>query len=152
MKLIAVSGYFDPLHIGHLEYLERAKSLGDRLYVIVNNDHQATLKKGKSFMKEGERLRVVRALQCVDAAVLAVDKDRTVCETLRSVRPDVFANGGDQTNTSIPETGVCEALGIELVDGLGEKIQSSRWLLNKASEVSEVSEVSEASEASEASK
>ena len=133
MKLIAVSGYFDPLHIGHLEYLERAKSLGDRLYVIVNNDHQATLKKGKAFMKEGERLRVVRALQCVDAAVLAVDKDRTVCETLRSVRPDVFANGGDQTNTSIPETGVCEALGIELVDGLGEKIQSSRWLLDKAS-------------------
>ena len=90
-------------------------------------------------MKEGERLRVVRALQCVDAAVLAVDKDRTVCETLRSVRPDVFANGGDQTNTSIPETSVCEALGIELVDGLGEKIQSSRWLLNKASEAPETS-------------
>jgi cytidyltransferase-like protein len=128
MRVVCVSGYFDPLHVGHLEYLEKAKQLGDILYVIVNNDLQAALKKGKSFMPEQERLRIVRSLACVDAAILACDRDRTVCETLRIVRPDAFANGGDQTNASIPEAPVCHELGIELIDGLGDKIQSSSWL------------------------
>lgn len=128
MRIVCVSGFFDPFHVGHLEYFERAKQCGDQLYVIVNNDHQAALKKGKSFMPEHERLRVVRSLKCVDAAILACDSDRTVCETLKLVRPHVFANGGDQTNLSIPEAPICAELGIELVDGLGEKIQSSSWL------------------------
>lgn len=129
MKIVCVSGYFDPIHVGHIEYMERAKALGDQLYVIVNNDDQAALKKGKSFMPASERLKVVRSLKCVDAAMIAVDKDRTVCETLRFLRPDIFANGGDQSNQSIPESPVCEELGIELVDGLGDKIQSSSWLI-----------------------
>lgn len=132
MKIVCVSGYFDPIHVGHIEYMERAKQLGDQLYVIVNNDDQARLKKGKPFMPASERLKVVRSLACVDAAVIAMDQDRTVCETLRYLRPDVFANGGDQTNASIPEAPICEELGIELVDGLGEKIQSSSWLLAKS--------------------
>ena len=134
MKIVCVSGYFDPFHVGHLEYFETAKKLGDHLLVVVNNDLQAQLKKGKSFMPEEQRLRVIRALKIVDQAILACDKDRTVCETLRYVRPDIFANGGDQTNDSIPEASICKELNIELVDGLGNKIQSSSWLLQKVKE------------------
>lgn len=131
MKIVCVSGYFDPFHVGHLEYFENAKKLGDHLLVVVNNDEQARLKKGKSFMPEDQRLRIVRAIKVVDQAVLACDKNRTVCETLRYLRPDIFANGGDQTNHSIPEAPVCSELGIELVDGLGDKVQSSSWLIKK---------------------
>lgn len=132
MKVVCVSGYFDCFHQGHLEYLEKAKALGDKLYVIVNNDEQAALKKGRAFMPASERVKIIRSIYCVDAAIIAVDKDRTVCETLRIVHPDVFANGGDQNNDSIPEKAICEELGIQLVDGLGDKIQSSSWLLAKA--------------------
>lgn len=130
MTIVCVSGYFDPFHVGHLELLQNAKKLGDTLYVIVNNDAQATLKKGKSFMKEGERLKIIRALSIVDCAVLSCDTDRTVCKTLEALRPDVFANGGDQNNEGIPEKKICDQLNIKLIDGLGDKIQSSRWLLN----------------------
>lgn len=132
MKVVCVSGYFDVFHQGHLEYLERAKQLGDKLYVIVNNDEQAALKKGRAFMPAAERVKIIRSIYCVDAAIIAVDKDRTVCETLRIVHPNIFANGGDQNNDTIPERSVCEELGIELVDGLGNKVQSSSWLLAKA--------------------
>ena len=131
MKIVAVSGYFDPFHVGHLEYLEKSKTLGDYLFVIVNNDYQAKLKKKKSFMPEGERLKIIRSLSCVDGAILATDKDRTVRETLTVVRPDIFTNGGDQNNSTIPEIEVCQELGIELIDGLGDKIQSSSWLIKK---------------------
>lgn len=120
--------YADPLHSGHIECLEKARALGDRLVVIVNNDHQAALKKGRPFMKEVERMRVLGALRVVDEVVLSIDQDRTVCETLRRVHPDVFANGGDVSNEKCPEAVVCSELGIEMVDGLGDKIQSSSWL------------------------
>ena len=82
-------------------------------------------------MPENERLKIIRSLKVVDMAVLSIDEDRTVCKTLESVRPDIFTNAGDQTNDKIPEKPVCERLGIILVDGLGEKIQSSSWLLAK---------------------
>lgn len=129
-KTIVVSGYFDPLHKGHIEYLTKAKSLGDRLLVIVNSDHQARLKKGKSFMEEDERVIIVSSLKCVDEVVLSIDTDRTVCKTIASLDPVpyAFCNGGDQNNNSIPETSVCNEKGINLIDGLGEKIQSSSWL------------------------
>ena len=130
MKVIAVSGYFDPFHIGHLEYLEKSKKLGDYLFVIVNSDHQAKLKKGKSFMPAIERLKIIRSLKCVDSAIIAIDKDRTVCQTLRHICPDIFTNGGDQNNNTIPEIEVCNELNIDLVDGLGYKIQSSSWLFS----------------------
>ena len=132
MKIVCVSGYFDPFHVGHLDYLENAKRLGDHLLVVVNNDEQAKQKKGKSFMPEEQRLRIVRALKIVDQAILSCDKNRTVCDTLRCVRPDIFANGGDQTNDSIPEAAICKELGIQLVDGLGDKVQSSSWLIQNA--------------------
>lgn len=130
-KTICASGYCDCLHVGHLEYFQRAKALvGEegRLVVIINNDHQAVLKKGKYFMPCSERVEIVRALRCVDEVVESIDMDRTVCKTLEKVRPDIFCNGGDQNNNTIPETEVCQRLGIELVDGLGDKIQSSSWL------------------------
>ena len=132
-KIVCASGYFSPFHIGHLEYLEKSKLLGTKLVVIVNSDKQSFIKKGSSFMNETERLRIIRSLKCVDFAILSVDDDRTVCKTLRSVVPDIFTNGGDQTNDLIPEGDVCKELGIQLVDSLGDKIQSSSWLISKAS-------------------
>ena len=131
-KIVCVSGYFNPLHYGHIEYFEKSKELGDKLIVIVNNDKQSILKKGKSFMPENERLKIIRSLRIVDMAVLSIDEDRTVCKTLESVRPDIFTNGGDQSNDIIPEKDICEKLGIKLVDGMGNKIQSSSWLLEMA--------------------
>ena len=133
-KTIVVSGYFDPLHVGHLEYLQNAKKLGTKLIVIVNNDIQATLKKGKPFMPSRERCTIMEALECVDQVVESIDEDRTVRETLASIDPvpHMFCNGGDQFNTSIPESKICGELGIELVDGLGDKIQSSSWLISKS--------------------
>jgi len=129
--IVVASGYFDPLHIGHIEYLKESKKLGDKLIVIVNNDYQTKLKKGKSFMPCSERVKVVRELECVDIAIESIDKDRTVCETLKILHPDIFTNGGDQNNDSIPEKSICLENNITLVDGLGDKIQSSSWLLKK---------------------
>ena len=137
-KVVIVSGYFNPIHKGHLEYFNNAKEAGDLLFVIVNNDLQRHLKGSKEFQKEQERLFIVKNIKAVDNAVLAIDTDRTVIATLRMLHETfgeeyqlAFANGGDQNNDSIPETGICETLGIELIDGLGDKIQSSSWLLAK---------------------
>ena len=137
-KIIIVSGYFNPIHKGHLEYFINAKSKGDLLFVIVNSDHQRTLKGSKEFQKEEERLFIVKHIKEVDQAFLSIDQDRTVCRTLEMLHTQfsssyqlAFANGGDQNNNSIPEVPVCLSLGIELIDGLGEKIQSSSWLLGK---------------------
>jgi cytidyltransferase-like protein len=132
---VCISGYFDPLHVGHLEYIRLAKTLagpGGILIVIVNNDHQATLKKGKPFMKDHERVQIIAALKDVDEIFLSIDTDRTVCRSLARVHSrwsvDVFANGGDQSNENIPENETCHEHGIMLIDNLGEKIQSSSWL------------------------
>ena len=124
MKVV-VSGYFDPLHVGHIEYLELAKELGTRLVVIVNNDYQCELKKGKSFMKEEDRLKIVKSLSIVDEAFLSIDRDRTVCNSLAAINPDIFANGGDRHVKEIPESVICKELGIKMIDGLGNKIRSS---------------------------
>lgn len=130
-SIVVASGYFDPMHYGHVEYLQKSKDIGDKLIVIVNSDKQASMKKGQAFMPAAERVRLVRALECVDAAVIAVDDDRTVCKTLSLLHPHIFTNGGDQTNQSIPEAKVCTELGIQMCDGLGGKVQSSSWLLAK---------------------
>ena len=129
-RIVCVSGYFNPLHVGHLEYFTKSKKLGDKLVVIVNNDNQALLKKGSCFMNETERLQIVRSLKIVDMAVISIDEDRTVCKTLQCIRPDIFTNGGDQLNSKIPEKSICEKLNIQLIDGMGEKIQSSTFLLS----------------------
>ena len=125
---IAVSGYFDPIHIGHLEYLKMAKALGDFLVVIVNNNQQCILKKGKFFMDEKDRLEIVKAIKYVDEVFLSVDDDRTVCKSLELIRPNIFANGGDRSTDEVPETSIRKKYKIEMVDGLGEKIRSSSSL------------------------
>ena len=130
-SIVCVSGYFDPIHIGHLEYFKKSKLIGDELMVIVNNDEQAKLKKGKPFMPVNERIEIIKELKCVDYVVKSIDKDRTVCKTLETLnpKPDYFCNGGDQNNNTIPETEICNKVGIELRDGFGDKIQSSSWLI-----------------------
>lgn len=128
--IVAASGYFNPIHIGHIEYLEKSKALGDRLIVIVNSDEQAYRKHGHCFMKQEERLAIVKALRCVDNAFIAIDSDQSVCSSLAAIRPDIFAKGGDRHIGEIPESSICEKLNIKIVDGLGEKVQSSSKLIN----------------------
>ncbi len=135
-KAIIVSGYFNPLHKGHLDLFKKAKAQADKLWVIVNSDFQRELKGSTEFMSDTERLEIVKAIKWVDYSLISSDRDRTQCYTLQqfhdmfSDKYDLaFANGGDQTNDTIPEKEVCERLGIELLDGLGDKIQSSSWLL-----------------------
>ncbi len=125
---VAVSGYFDPIHVGHLDYLKLAKQLGDRLIVIVNNNHQCTLKKGKPFMDELDRVRILESLSIVDEVFLSIDSDRSVCKSLEEIKPDIFANGGDRATSEVPESLVCKKNNIEMVDGLGDKIRSSSSL------------------------
>ena len=138
-RAIIVSGYFNPVHKGHLELFNKAKAQGDELWVIVNSDLQRELKGSKEFMNEDERLLIVSSLKMVNFAMVSIDEDRTVSETLRALHVKAiakdpkyqiaFANGGDQNNDSIPEVPVCKEKGIELLEGLGDKIQSSSWLL-----------------------
>ena len=126
--VIAVSGYFDPLHVGHIELFQLAKDLGDKLIVIINNNHQAEIKKGEFFMNENDRMEIVAALKCVDEVFLSIDTDDSVCKSLEAIKPDIFANGGDRSLEEIPETAVMKKYNIKMVDGLGDKIRSSRDL------------------------
>ena len=135
---VIVSGYFNPIHKGHLDYFNQAKALADELIVIVNNDFQRELKGSQKFQLEEERVIIVSNIKAVDRVYLSVDKDRTVCQTITKIAEELgathdlaFANGGDQNNQSIPEVPVCQKLGVTLIDGLGDKIQSSSWLLKK---------------------
>ena len=132
--IVCVSGYFDPLHIGHVAYFKEARKLGTKLMVIVNNDEQAILKKKRPFMSVDERIQIIKELRCVDIVIKSIDTDRTVCRTLDTVKPkpDFFCNGGDQNNYTIPEKEICMRNGIELRDGLGDKIQSSSWLIRNS--------------------
>lgn len=137
-KAIIVSGYFNPIHKGHLDYFNQAKALADELIVIVNNDFQRELKGSQKFQLEDERVIIVSNIKAVDRVYLSVDQDRTVCQTITKIAQELgathdlaFANGGDQNNQSIPEVPVCQKLGVTLIDGLGDKIQSSSWLLKK---------------------
>ena len=125
MKRVAVSGYFDPIHIGHLEYLKLAKKLGEKLVVIINNNHQCVLKKGKPFMDEADRVEIVKNLKMVDEVFLSIDNDKTVCASLEVLKPDIFANGGDRSTKEVPESSVCKKYNIKMIDGLGDKIRSS---------------------------
>lgn len=136
-KAVIVSGYFNPLHKGHVEYFHSAKSIGDKLIVIVNNDFQRKLKGSAEFMDEKERLLIIQELRVTDFSFLSIDKDRTVSLTIEKIFIQLgneyelfFANGGDQNNNSVPEQIICNKLEIKMIDGLGNKIQSSSWLLN----------------------
>ncbi|RME57689.1 hypothetical protein D6779_08220 [Candidatus Parcubacteria bacterium] len=133
--VVAVSGGFDPLHVGHVRLFREAKKLGDKLVVILNNDNWLRKKKGIVFMPEQERKEVLEALAAVDEVVITKHPenpaDMSVCDALRELRPDIFANGGDRTKDNIPEIPVCEEIGCKMVFGVGKggKLQSSSWLL-----------------------
>lgn len=133
--IVIFSLYADPLHSGHLYCIKEAKKIG-QTYIIINNDKQAALKKGRSFMSERERLEIVRSIREVDFAMLSCDEDRTVCKSIRQLagvsEEMYFINGGDAFNNNIPEAEVCKELGIKLVDGIGKKIQSSSVLIKNA--------------------
>ncbi len=122
---VIVSGYFSPIHVGHLDMIDAAAELGDEVIVIVNNNAQQVIKKGKVIIDETDRLRIVEALRAVDHAMIAVDEDRTVCASLEAVaqkfsdRTLIFANGGDRKPEFVPEASVCEQYGIELRFGVG---------------------------------
>lgn len=137
-KVIIVSGYFNPIHKGHVEYFKHAKALADKLFVIVNNDYQRQIKGSKEFQDENERMFIVSNLRFVSKTFLSIDKDKTVIKTIEYIAKEFgekfdlyFANGGDQNNETIPERVICEKMKIKLIDGLGDKIQSSSWLLDK---------------------
>ncbi len=124
--IVIVSGYFSPLHCGHLDYLEEAAAAGDRLVVIVNNNDQQILKKGKIILDQEDRLRIIKALTVVDEAMVSVDKDRSVARTLALIAESnlnsklIFGNGGDRNSLeSIPEVDVCHRYGIETVFNFG---------------------------------
>ena len=141
-KIVAVSGYFDPLHIGHIRYIRDAKKLGDKLVVILSRDDQCIAKKGYVFMPYEERKEILLALKWVDEVVMNIDDDLTVTRTLEKLKPDIFAKGGDRTPETMPksEIEVCKRLGINLVFGVGgEKIQSSSWLVQKIKNLNNIS-------------
>jgi cytidyltransferase-like protein len=136
---VAVSGYFNPLHVGHLEMIQKAKKLGDRLVVIINNDHQVKLKGSVPFMSEQDRIKIVKALRDVDDVFLSIDKYQLpngavpVIKSLAKVKPDIFANGGDRKSLNdVPEYDICQKLNIKMVDGLGKKIRASSVLIAQA--------------------
>jgi cytidyltransferase-like protein len=134
-KAVIVSGYFNPLHKGHIEYFKLAKKYGDLLFVIVNNDLQRKKKGSKEFMLEDERITIISSLKVVDEAFLSIDSESDVSKTIKYIFDNnknldfYFANGGDQNNETIPERKICSELNIKLIDNLGDKIQSSSWLL-----------------------
>ncbi len=134
--IVAVSGGFDPLHIGHVRLFQEAKKLGNRLVVILNNDNWLAAKKGYVFMPENERKEILEALACVDRVLITSHpqnpKDMSVCNELLKLRPDVFANGGDRHKDNIPEAAICRSIGCQMVFNVGKdgKIQSSSWLVN----------------------
>ena len=134
MKKVAISGYFDPIHVGHLEYIELSKKMGDYLIVIVNNNHQCKLKKGKPFMDEKDRMKIVSAIEWVDEVFLSIDTDKTVCKSLQKIKPDIFTNGGDRHNENVPEyekfKDNSNVIFRWAVGGLNKK-NSSSWILSE---------------------
>lgn len=136
--IVAVSGGFDPIHIGHVRMMRNAKKLGDKLVVILNNDNWLKKKKGYFFMPQEERKEIIKALGCVDEVFITRHPknptDMSVCNALEKIKPDIFCNGGDRKNENdIPEASVCNKLGCKMIFNIGRggKIQSSSWLLEK---------------------
>jgi D-beta-D-heptose 7-phosphate kinase/D-beta-D-heptose 1-phosphate adenosyltransferase len=138
-KIVAVSGGFDPLHIGHIRYMQEAKKLGDKLIVILNNDNWFKVKGKPIFMTHHERKEIIEALECVDEVIVSGHKKNTkdisICQELIKIKPHIFANGGDRFANNIPEFKLCNDLGIEMVFNVGKggKIRSSSELLKEYS-------------------
>ena len=135
--VVAVSGGFDPIHIGHVRMFQEAKKLGTELVVILNNDNWLRKKKGYFFMNQKEREEVLEHIKGVDRVVITSHPqnptDMSVCVALMKVRPNIFANGGDRFADNIPEVAICNKLECKMKFnvGRGGKVQSSSWLLDK---------------------
>ena len=141
MTLGITSMYANPIHPGHIECLELSKNYCDVLWVIVNNDKQAKLKRGKeSFQNENYRKTIIKSIRCVDNAYIAEDEDSSVCKTLKGLFHlaklhfpycnVIFTKGGDRFADNIPEKKVCDNLCIKIIDGLGEKIYNSSEMIS----------------------
>ncbi len=146
MRVVVISGFFNPIHCGHIDYIRSAASLGDKLIVIVNNDEQVRLKGTVPFMNEEDRLKIVSNIKGVDSAVISVDKDGTVCESVRVeyykhhndyfFTSMVFANGGDRKEGGIPEDVLKDEIGIGMIYNVGgEKTESSSNLISRAKDI-----------------
>lgn len=131
---VAVSGFFDPIHKGHLRLFQKARSLGDELVVIINNDGQTIAKKGYFFMPAEERAEIILEFECVSDVIISIDTDQTVCETLKLINPDIFANGGDRVEGNVPEDAVCKELGIKSIYNVVGILGSSSDIVNRAYE------------------
>jgi len=137
MSVIINSGYFDPIHAGHIEYFKLSKDMGEKLIVIVNNDKQAFLKKGYSFMSENDRVKIIESIKYVDEVVLSIDEDGSVSKTIRFIKERynydnvIFAKGGDRYVYEIPEIEICKELGIKIIDGVGKKIGNSSEFITR---------------------
>ena len=130
--IVAISGYFNPIHVGHLEMIREAKKLGDHLIAIVNNDKQVELKGSVPFMPLADRVEIVKAIKGVDEVFISIDQDKSVCKSLQAIKPDIFAQGGDRNEGNVPEAKICRKLNIKMIDGCGKKIRSSSILLKDA--------------------
>ncbi|MDO8529977.1 MAG: adenylyltransferase/cytidyltransferase family protein [bacterium] len=145
-KIVITSGFFNPIHIGHINLMKEAKELGDLLVVIVNNDEQVRIKGGVAFMAQEERVGIIKGLKYADEVFLSIDNDITVARSLehiakkylpagRQVQADLyFAKGGDRNIHNLPESekAVCQKFNITIVNGVGgSKVQSSSELLKK---------------------
>jgi len=143
MRVVVISGFFNPLHIGHIDYISSARNLGDFLIVIVNSDDQVKIKGSVPFMNQDDRLRIIRNIKGVDRSVISIDEDGSVCQTIREefkrLQNDpffedmIFANGGDRKEGGVPEDILENELGIRMVYNVGgEKVQSSSELIKKS--------------------
>ena len=143
MRVVAISGFFNPLHIGHIDYISAARNLGDFLIVVVNSDKQVEIKGSIPFMDQDERLSIINNIKGVDRAVISIDDDGSVCETLRAefnrLQNDpffdemIFANGGDRKEGGVPEDILTDELGIRMAYNVGgEKTQSSSSLIENS--------------------
>jgi D-beta-D-heptose 7-phosphate kinase/D-beta-D-heptose 1-phosphate adenosyltransferase len=134
-NIIAVSGGFDPLHVGHVRFFKEAKKMGNELVVILNNDNWLKKKKGFVFIPQKERKEIIESLRWVDRVILTghspITEDMSVNTELRKLKPKIFANGGDRTKKNIPEAEVCKEINCKMVFNIGKggKIQSSSRLL-----------------------
>ncbi len=135
-KIVAISGGFDPIHVGHIRMIQEAAELG-AVVVVANSDEWLLRKKGYVFMKYEERQEILKSIKGVIDVFKASDKDDTVCRSLKIIKPDIFANGGDRKEGNIPEYQLCEDMGIEMKFGVGgsDKPQSSSWLVDKVRNV-----------------
>jgi len=131
--IVAVSGGFDPIHIGHVRLMQEAKALGHKLLVFVNSDEFLIRKKGRAFMSLADRMEIISSFACVDEVHPVIDEDQSVCKTLEKHRPHIFANGGDRFTDNIPEAIICKELGIKTIFNVGKggKVRSSSDLLYK---------------------